>query len=726
MNRLLIVSNRLPLSVKKRGKSFGFTPSSGGLATGVSSLQNLYSLKWIGWPGIAVEKLKPNETKTLKKKMVESNYCPVFLSQKEIDNYYSGFSNNTLWPLFHYFNQHAVYDKKLWESYIQANEKFCAAVLKEVKPGDIVWIHDYHLLLLPEMLREKNPDLTIGFFLHIPFPSFEVFRLLPQRRELLRGILGADLIGFHTYDYMRHFLSSIRQMLGYEHTFGNIVVNNRTVKIDAFPMGIDFKKYSSAAEKPEVKKEIKKIQEKVENLKIILSVDRLDYSKGIIERLNSYELFLGKYPEYKGKVLMILVAVPSRTNVDKYRQLKKDLDERVGFINGKHGKIGWMPVWYLYDSLSFDALCALYWLADICLVTPIRDGMNLIAKEYIAAKNDGTGVLVLSEMAGAAKELSESLIVNPNNMDKVADLIGKALKMPDEERIKRNTVMKKRLKRYNIEKWADDFIQNLSAIKEYDRELKYRRLTPSIQDHIIDDFGESLKRLILLDYDGTLTPFDPDPVNAFPDTEVLSLMNGLVQNPKNEVIIISGRDKDTLQDWFKNIPIGLVAEHGVWIKEKTGKWELIEPLANLWKNEVLPILENIMDRTPGSFIEEKDYSLAWHYRKSDSELANIRMIKAKEALSQVTKDLGLGIFEGNKVLEVKNERVNKGLAALKWISLDKFDFIMAAGDDWTDEDIFKVLPDQAYSIKIGLAPSKAKYNVNYIKEFRSLLKKMIE
>ncbi|MFC1489854.1 bifunctional alpha,alpha-trehalose-phosphate synthase (UDP-forming)/trehalose-phosphatase [Candidatus Latescibacterota bacterium] len=726
MCKLLIVSNRLPVSVKKRGKSLGFHPSPGGLATGVSALQNSYKLKWIGWPGIAQEKLKPEEKKDLKKQLMKSNYCPVFLSQKEIDNYYSGFSNNTLWPLFHYFTQHAVYKKSLWESYKHVNEVFCKAVLKEVRPGDIIWIHDYHLLLLPQMLREKKPDLVIGFFLHIPFPSFEVFRLLPWRREILNGLLGSDLIGFHTYDYMRHFFSSLRQIIGHEHSFGNIDVENRTVKIDAFPMGIDYEKFSNAINTPAVKKEIHKKYENVENRKIILSIDRLDYSKGILERINSFELFLEKYPKYKNKVRLILVAVPSRTNVDKYKQLKKDLDERVGRINGKHSTFGWMPVLYLYDSLPFETLCALYSLADVCLVTPMRDGMNLIAKEYIASRTDGKGVLILSEMAGAAKELSEALIVNPNNMDKVADYIYKALKMPVKEQIKRNKIMQKRLKRYNIVKWADDFIKNLSAIKKYDRELEDRKLTHSIQEEIIADFKTCSNRLILLDYDGTLTPFDPNPQNASPDSEVMSLLKGLTQNKKNEVIIISGRDKNTLEKWFKTLSIGLVAEHGVWIKEKDGSWELIEPLVNYWKDEIRPVLESFMDSTPGSFIEEKDYSLVWHYRKSDSELANIRMKKMKESLSHLTKNLGLGVFDGNKVIEVKNERINKGLAALKWISLEKYDFMMAAGDDWTDEDIFKVLPEHAYSIKIGLSPSKAKFNFNYIKEFRSLLKKLIE
>jgi len=726
MYRLLIISNRLPVSVVKRGESLRFQASAGGLVTGVSALQKLYNLKWIGWPGIAQEKLNKEEKDRIKKQLKKNNYFPVFLSQSDIDNYYSGFSNKTLWPLFHYFTQHAVYDKSLWNTYNQVNEIFCKAVLKEVEPDDIVWIHDYHLILLPQMLREKNPDLTIGFFLHIPFPSFEVFRLLPWRKELLEGMLGADLIGFHTYDYVRHFLNSLRSRFGYEHSFGQILVENRVVKVDAFPMGIDYELFANAAHNPDVKREIKKNQKKVENRKIILSIDRLDYTKGILQRLHSFDFFLDKYPEYKEKVILILVAVPSRTKVEHYRQLKKDLDELVGRINGKHGTIGWVPVWYLYSFLPFHALNALYILSDVCLVTPVRDGMNLIAKEYIAAKTDGKGVLILSEMAGAAKELSESIIVNPNNMERIADSIHKALKMPAEEQIERNKIMQERLKRYNIEKWADDFIKNLSMIKDYDRELIERKLTYNIQQKIIDDYRKSSNRLILLDYDGTLTPFESNPQDAKPDYELMILLTGLSRNEQNEVIIISGRDKNTLENWFHNINIGMVAEHGVWIKEKNGNWELIEPLANYWKDEIRPVLENYMDRTPGSFIEEKDFSLVWHYRKSDSVLASIRVKELKESISHLAKSLGLGVFEGSKIIEIKNERINKGLAALKWISLEKFDFMMAAGDDWTDEDIFQVLPEQAYSIKIGLSPSKAKYNVFYIKELRSLLKKMIE
>jgi len=727
MARILIISNRLPISVVKRGKSLRFQASVGGLATGVGSLmQKEHKVEWIGWPGIALDKINNEEKREIYTQLYKDNYHPVFLSQSDIDGYYSGFCNNTIWPLFHYFTQYTVYNKIFWNSYKRVNKIFCETVLTVLKPDDIVWIHDYHLMLLPQLIREKSPDLTIGFFLHITFPSFEVFRLLPWRKEILEGLLGSDLIGFHTYDYARHFLSSLRNRLGYEHSFGQILVGDRLVKVDSFPMGIDYNRFRNAVTEPDVKKEVKKNQKKVGDRKIILSIDRLDYTKGILQRLYSYDNFLDKYPKYKEKVILILVAVPSRTKVEHYRQLKKDLDELVGRINGKHGTIGWMPVWYMYNFLDFHALISLYSMSDVGLVTPVRDGMNLIAKEFIATKIDGIGVLILSEMAGATKELSESIIVNPNNMERVADSIYKALNMSIKEQIKRNRIMQNRLKRYNVEKWADDFINNLLSIKEYERELLAHKITKDITLKIVHDYHKCRRRIIILDYDGTLMPFETEPQNVKPDKEILRILTELSNNTRNEVLVISGRDKNSLNKWFKDVNIGIVAEHGVWIKEKYGIWKLIEPLANYWKDEIKPILERYVDRTPGSFIEEKDYSLVWHYRKSEPELASNRARELKEEILHFTTNLGLGVLEGNKVIEVKNAGINKGHAALKWVANEYFDFILAAGDDRTDEDIFHVLPEHAYSIKVGLGPSKAKYNIDSIKKLRSLLIKLIE
>lgn len=727
MSRLLIVSNRLPVSVVKRGKTLRIQPSVGGVATGISSLlQKPYKGLWIGWPGIALEKITAKEKNEIKKYLNENNLHPVFLSQSNIDNYYSGFCNKTIWPLFHYFAQHAIYNNNLWNVYNRVNKSFCNIIMRVVEPGDVVWIHDYHLMLLPQMLRKRCPDLTIGFFLHIPFPSFEVFRLLPWRKNILEGLLGADLIGFHTYDYVRHFLDSVRNRLGYEHSLGQIIVGSRIVKAETFPMGINYDRFANAPNNPDVKKEIEKNRKKLGDRKIILSVDRLDYTKGILERLHSFDLFLNNYPEYKEKVTLILVAVPSRIKVEQYRQLKKELDELISRINGKHGVIGWSPVCYLYCLLPFNSLTALYSIADVALITPTRDGMNLIAKEFVAAKNDAKGVLILSEMAGAAQELCEAIIVNPNNIERIAESIHQALKMPEKEQIERNRTMQKRLQRYNVEKWADDFIKTLLSIKKHEHELLAQKLTSQITKEIIKHYFKTKHRLILLDYDGTITPFALKPEYAKPDKGILTLLNKLSQDRHNEVVIISGRDRDTLDKWFGSLNISLSAEHGVWIKKKGRTWELIEILSNYWKDEIKPILELYMDRTPGSFIEEKSYSLAWHYRKSEPELASIRARELKEGILHLATNIGLGVLEGNKVIEIKNAGINKGLAVLKWISHKKFDFILAAGDDSTDEDVFQVLPEHAYSIKVGLTPSKAKFKVDSVKETRALLKKILE
>ncbi len=725
--RLVMISNRLPVSVQKKKNKIMYKPSVGGLATGVGSLiGEKFEGMWIGWPGILNEKINQTEKSDIKNYLDEKQYCPVYFNKTEMDNFYSGFCNRTLWPLFHYFTQHAIYQDKMWNAYVKANNKYFEAALELIKPGDIVWIHDYHLLLLPKLLREKKPDITIGFFLHIPFPSFEVFRLLPWRKEILEGILGADLIGFHTYDYVRHFRNSVRNSLGYEDVLGLFDVENRKVKVETFPMGIDYKPYAQAENMDEVKKKLKKFRKKTGNHKVILSVDRLDYTKGIIERLYAFDRFLEKYPQFTDHVTLILVAVPSRTKVDNYRNLKNELDQLVGNINGKYGSVGWVPIWYLYYSLPFHSLTALYILSDVALITPVRDGMNLIAKEYVAAQKNGRGVLILSEMAGAAKELSEALIVNPNNLSETADTIYKALTMPEDDQCERIRLMQKRIQTYDIHIWANDFITNLLWIKEQNIQLLSKKITPSISKKIISDYHNSQQRLILLDYDGTLVSFSDKPQQAKPDETVYKIIDGLIQDTHNDVIIISGRDKETLNSWFGDRTIGLIAEHGVWIKEKNANWHLIETLRNDWKQVIRPVLERYVNRTPGSLIEEKDFTLVWHFRKSDIKLASIRARELKETLLSLTDNLGLEIVEGHKIIEIRNMGVNKGAVASKWIEKNNYDFIIACGDDRTDEDTFKILPDHAYSVKVGMGSTSAKYYIESVEKTRSLLKNMVE
>ncbi|MGB2809757.1 MAG: bifunctional alpha,alpha-trehalose-phosphate synthase (UDP-forming)/trehalose-phosphatase [Sedimentisphaerales bacterium] len=724
MGRLLIISNRLPISVTKRADKLSFQPSVGGLATGLASFRESHQSQWIGWPGIAADKVSEQQKQEITDKLKKENCHSVFLSTKDVRNFYYGFCNKTIWPLFHYFPLYAAYEDQYWQAYRNVNKAFCEAIIKIAKPGDYIWIHDYQLMLLPQLVRQKLPNAQIGFFLHIPFPSFELFRLLPWRKEILKGLLGADLIGFHTYDYVRHFLSSTTRIAGTEHSMGALAVDDRIVKADAFPMGIDYERYSEAAEDPTVKKRLATIRKEVGNRKIIISIDRLDYTKGILQRLEAFDQFLTQNPEYKEKVTLILVAVPSRTGVEDYAELRRQLEGLVGRINGEHGSLGWVPVWYLYRFLPFERIATLYNAADVALVTPLRDGMNLIAKEFVATKKDGRGVLILSEMAGAASELGEAIAVNVNNKQEIIDAIKEALEMPVEEQIERNRLMQGRLCRYTVMRWANDFLEALSDVKKTQAELSVRKLAQPIKEQLVAEYSKSSKRLFLLDYDGTLVGFADRPEKAGPDEELWALLQALVADAKNEVVIISGRDKETLSYWLGNTNSSLIAEHGAWIKAKDKDWQVIEPLRNDWKDTIRPILELYADRTPGSSVEEKDFSLVWHYRKADSELASLRIQELRGAVLNLTENLDIGVFEGSKILEVKNIGISKGHATERWLAKDKWDFILAAGDDYTDEDMFSILPENAYSIKVGYGISKARFNLDSVNELRGLLEEL--
>ncbi len=720
---MIIVSNRLPVTVSKREGKLSFQPSAGGLATGLGSFYKETGGVWLGWPGISLESIRGREEEVVAK-LAELSCKPVFLTQRQIENFYYGFSNKTLWPLFHYFLQYAVFDQKLWEAYRRVNRQFCEAVLEEADEDSTIWVHDYQLLLLPGLLREKLPKATIGFFLHIPFPSFEIFRVLPWREELLKGLLGADLIGFHTYDYVRHFVSSVRRILGYEHHLGLISTESRVLRVDAFPMGIDYEKFAHSAERKEVKQEIKRIRRRVGDRKVILSVDRLDYTKGIAQRLRAYDQLLERYPEYQEKVVLILVAVPSRTRVEHYMLLKREVDELIGRINGRHGGFGWTPIWYLYRSLQFPTLAALYNIADVALVTPFRDGMNLIAKEYVATTPADHGVLVLSEMAGAASELGEALIINPYNLNQMTEAMREALEMSPEEKSSRNHYMKYRLRRYDVHRWAHEFVDKLREIKELQQEFVARSVTPEILARMKEDFRKARNRIEFLDYDGTLVGFASRPEAARPDEELRTILRRLAELPNNEVVVISGRDKETLERWLGDLPINLVAEHGIWVREPGKGWEMIEPLSTDWKEAIRPIMESFADLTPGAFIEEKDYALVWHYRRADPELSAVRARELKDALYDITQNLDLAVLEGNKVIEVKPINVNKGRTARYFLERKDYDFILAVGDDWTDEDLFEAMPEEAYTIKVGFGVSRAKYQVQSYREVRKILQEL--
>ena len=717
--RIVVVSNRLPFTVVQDGEGFQFNESVGGVATGLralltstqSSLPHESEYLWVGWPGSTIRDEIRNEVKC--KALAEFSSCPVFLSEQDVENFYQGFCNETIWPLFHYFPSYARYDEACWEQYRKVNESFSVTLLDTIRPDDTVWIHDYHLMLLPHLLRKALPKIRIGFFLHIPFPQFEIFRLIPRkwRRGILEGLLGADLIGFHTHDYGEYFVRCVQRILGYRHHMGHLTIGERLVKVGIFPMGIDFNKFHDAASQVEVQREKEELQSRLGDSRIILSVDRQDYSKGILHRLQGFEAMLETNPEWRSKVTLIMLVVPSRIGIADYEGMKKRIEELVGKINGRFGNISWTPIIYQYRSLPFQSLAAMYVMSHVALVTPLRDGMNLVAKEYVATRHDKTGVLVLSEMAGASKDLPEAIIINPNNREEIADALKTALEMPLEEQIRRNAIMQNRLRRYDVTRWAMDFLVELLASNPGDKESHVQWLEEPVRATLAEQYHCSARRLLIFDYDGTLVPFAASPELAKPTVGLLRILRSLANDSRNELVLATGRDRATLDQWFNGVPMGLAAEHGAWIKEWNGEWKMQQPLPLNWKERLLPILEMYADRVPGAFVEEKDFSVVWHYRAADPEQGRETARELADHLLVFTASIDLQVMHGNKAIEIRKAGVNKGSVVQQWMTTNDFDFILAIGDDLTDEDMFAALPQWACSFRVGPARTRARFRL---------------
>ena len=723
-DRLIVVSNRLPVTVEASGSGYTYTPSVGGLATTLNALRSEIEMIWMGAPGLDIP--DPEDQALVRRELREQfDSIPVFVDAATFDAYYTGFSNGSLWPLFHYFPQYAHYDSEEWRAYQTINRCFSEAILEVAQPTDSIWVHDYHLMLLPALLHKELPDTTIGYFLHIPFPSYEIFRMLPWREEILQGLVGADLIGFHTFGYARHFLSSLLRILGHEQDFGWVTLDDRRIKVDTFPLGVDIQRFEKARDSQAAQTEVSELRDQVGDRKVILSVDRLDFTKGILERLRAYESFLRDNEDWHGKVQLISLLVPSRTRVPEYRTLKRQVDELIGKVNGEFGQPGWTPITYLYRSVPFERLVSLYRIADVALVTPLRDGMNLVAKEYLASRPDGSGVLILSETAGAAEELGEAIIVNPHDEEEMVDGIHQALTMSLEEQKNRNLVMRRRLGRYDTMRWAQDFMQALGSQRLARRKRLPRRLTGKVLEDLLKNYKGASKRLLLLDYDGTLVPFAPTPSGAEPDTELLHLLKALAEDQKNTLVAISGRDADTLENWLGEVGIDLVAEHGAHIRFTGQKdWEnMVQGVEEGWKEELQPVFEVFVDRTPGSLLEEKGAALVWHYRRAEPGLGSQRAAELTEALEGYLANTSLHILQGHKVVEVKPSSVSKGRAAQPWLSgKTEHDFIIAIGDDVTDEALFEVVPEDQWSIKVGIPEtSQAKFYVSSSQEVREVL-----
>jgi trehalose 6-phosphate synthase/phosphatase len=651
---------------------------------------------------------------------------PVPLTAAEVRDYYDGVAREVLWPLFH--SGPGLLPLRLpdFSAYARVNERFAEVAAAQYRPGDTFWVHDYHLMLVPGLLRRALPDAAIGFFVHVPFPPTEVFRALPFRGELLCGVLGADLVGFQAPSYMRHFAAAVTRVLGVAGALDGIPWRGRPVQLGVFPMGIDAEAFDEAARDPRTGAEATTLLGP-ERLRRLVGIDRLDSTKGIPRRLLAYEQLLRDHPELHGRVQMIQVSLRSRTSTEADQDLRAQVGGLVERINAAFATPAWLPVQYLFRSLSRRELVALYLAADVMLVTPLRDGMNLVAKEFVAARPDERGVLVLSEFTGAATELAEALHVNPYDVPGTAEALHRALTMADAERAVRMRALRRRVAGHDVHRWVRSFLAALEASAATRRGLPPPESSSEVLAAIAARARAAGRLVVLLDYDGTLVPFAPTPDLAAADVELLELLRCLGEHPHIDVHIVSGRSPETLEQWLGALPVDLWAEHGAWRRPRgTPAWEPIEVPPTPWREAVLAILDDYAARTPGALVEEKSFGLAWHYRLADPDYGASQANDLKLHLTIVLAHDPVQVLLGDKVIEVRPQAFNKGRVVGEAIrGADAGTLIVAIGDDRTDEDLFAALPPTAVAIHVGPAASAAGIRVRDVAAVRRLLRSLL-
>jgi trehalose 6-phosphate synthase/phosphatase len=726
MPQVIIVSNRLPISVKKENNKLTYSTSLGGVATGLSSyVTNKSGNLWIGWPGINSDDLTSKDKIAITKHLTKKGYVPVFLSKNQVDNFYNGYSNSVLWPYFHnlpFGAADTATARKWWQTYKTVNQLFEETISENAAQDSQIWVHDFHLLLLPQLIRKTLKDASIGFFLHIPFPAYRQFNRLKQADKLLEGVLGSDLIGFHTFGYVENFLDSTSKILNTNMIDSHrLNYKGRTIQVGEFPMGIDYAKFAEASKLKNVKKLVSINKQKYKGLKVIASVDRLDPSKGLVERLKAYREFLETYPKKQGKVTFVMVAAPSRTDIAEYQQLSKRLDKLSAEINEQFSTDKWQALEYINQPQPFESVTALFQIADVAFITPIKDGMNLAAKEFIASNK--TGVLILSQTAGAAEELKEALLVDPKNTEDMVGALNRAINMRRTELKRRLRLMRRHLSTNTVQHWAKSFVDSLSQPLPGTPAIT-RVLNDKLSDQLVNKYKSSQKRLLFFDYDGTLIPFSRDYSKTIPSDDLIKLLKKLSKNKANEIVLISGRQKKQLDEWFGGLNISLVAEHGAWVKRKS-RWQELDKSKADWQKRVLPILQKYADLTPGASLEIKERSIVWHYRGASSYYSQKNLVAIRRLLDPLLKKYDLNLMQGNKIVEVKEANINKGMAAQKWLDSDTdYDFILALGDDVTDEELFDVLPFNAASIKVGRSLTKAHFRLANSKEILKFLQRL--
>jgi trehalose 6-phosphate synthase/phosphatase len=712
--RLLLASARLPVALgRSRGNGaaaggWEVSAAPGGLVTALRGIAARREFAWIGWPGAVVpDAERPSVEQRL---ALLGGVTPVFLEAGEVTGWYEELSNRVLWPLFHALPTPMQVASGAWQSYQRVNERFADALAAEARPGDTIWIHDYQLALVPQLLRRRDVDCAIGFFLHIPFPASETFRTLPVREEILRGILGANYIGFHSYEYVGHFRSSLLRILGVDSELEHVALPTHHIRLGALPIGIEPEEIEELAARPEVVAEYEELRRRYQGRKVVLGVDRLDYTKGLPQKLLAFEELLERNPDLAEKVVFIQVAAPSRMGVAEYQQLKREIDELVGRVSGRFSSASGSPIVYLNQNLRREQLVPLFRLADVALVTPLRDGMNLVCLEYVAARGEEPGTLILSEFTGAAQCLSGAELVNPYNTGQMASVLETALRSC-RSNAEAFGHMREFVHGNTATVWAERFLRRLEATwREFGGKVRRLRMR---NESVARRISAAVRPLVLLDYDGTLQPHMRVPEQAAPSPRVRELLAELANLASTYVV--SGRQAGVLDAWLGDLPIGLVCEHGLSLRHPGGVWSEPPRIDPRVLDEVLPLLRDFCDRTPGSRIERKAASLAWHYRGSDPRLGAWRANELSSQLGSRLAGQPYSVLMGSRVIEVRHVTITKGAASAQILAAHpETDFVLCAGNDRTDEDMFHEVVNSgvpAMLIYVGGAHTSAEFFV---------------
>ncbi|KAF9364013.1 hypothetical protein BGX34_002776 [Mortierella sp. NVP85] len=678
-----------------------------GLHNAVNSIQGQLSKKiWIGTLGMATDTLPERTRGDIKAELaLNHSSIPVFVSDLDYEGHYHQFCKQILWPIFHYVLpdnlRSKTYEDGSWKHYVAVNRAFADAIVETYRQGDTIWVNDYHLMLVPNMIRERLPDASIGFFLHIPFPSSEIFRCLHVRKEVLKGLLGADLVGFQTYSFARHFLQTCSRILSVESSPKGIQLENTAVNVGIFPIGIDIKNLNIKRQDPEVAQWVKELKDKYAGMKLIVARDKLDYIKGVRQKMLAFERFLNLYPEWQGKIVLIQVAL----STSEQNEVQGQVSDVVTRINSKFSNLSYQPIVFLRQDITFSQYLGLLTVADLCLITSLRDGMNLTSHEYVVCQEERKNPLVLSEFAGTYGSLGACLRVNPWNYTEVAEAIHEALVMKDEEKAMRWNELREHVCTNTAQFWATDFVSELIKVHG-DVQRRYSIHIPLLDmQAVIPKFHSAKRRLLLLDYDGTLLPYErSSKVRIKGETsneDMLRTLQHLASNPRNVVYIMSGRTRDSLDKVFGTLDnVGLCAEGGCFLKPAGKKtWETLvqEGIDMQWRKKVMEMFEYYKERTPGSEIEEKTVPIVWHYRQADNP--SYGLWQARECQNHIEEAIGsiypIHAVVGRKCLEVMPRDVSKAHATKVIIETlrqqhgpDAIDFVFSIGDDRSDEDMF--------------------------------------